>query len=100
MDLETLKIKPFKITVLFGGKRSTLKVEQSYLSESRETFSVVDDTQTFRIISNRPEIKAVPKSRKKPTYKALDGRIEQMSFFESIVTEIQSHLKRLENTSF
>lgn len=54
----------------------------------------------FQISSNRPLIKSIPNNRKKPEYKAIDARIEMMSFFESIISEIQSHVKRLDKPPF
>jgi len=100
MDLEKLRINPFKISVKFADKSYSLKVEQSYLSANKEVFTIIDGNQSFQITSDRPLIKANPHSRKKPNYKAVDARIEQQSFFERIIQEIQSHLKKLDNPPF
>jgi len=42
VDLEKLRINAFKIVVQFDGKPNSLKVEQSYLSSSKEVFKIID----------------------------------------------------------
>ena len=102
VDLEKLRINAFKIVVQFDGKPNSLKVEQSYLSSSKEVFKIIDGNVFFEITSDRPLIKLNPNSRKKPTYKAIDSRIEKVKFFESIsiaYKEISQSAVRLVTTS-
>jgi hypothetical protein len=54
VDLEKLRINPFKIVVQFDGKPNSLKVEQSYLSSSKEVFKIIDGNVFFEITSDRP----------------------------------------------
>ena len=58
VDLEKLRINAFKIVVQFDGKPNSLKVEQSYLSSSKEVFKIIDGNVFFEITSDRPLITA------------------------------------------
>ena len=100
MDLDRLKIQPFKIVIKFATKPYSLKVEQTYLSANKEVFKIIDGEVSFQVTSNRPLAKANPNSRKKPVYKAVDARIEQLSFFEEVISAIQEHIRSIEHPPF
>jgi len=93
----SLKIDPFKIVVLVTRKSYSLKVEQSYLSENKEVFTISGRNGSIQVQSNRPLIKADPYSKKKPDWKAVNAKVEQAAFFEAAIFAIQTHISKLEH---
>lgn len=93
IDLDTLRIQPFTISVKHADMLCTLRVEQTYVSSSKEIFSIIDGEVSFEVSSDRPSIKAHTNNKKKATYNALDSRIERVGLFQRIVSEIDSHLQ-------
>lgn len=81
----SLKIDPFKIVVLVAGESYSLKVEQSYLSANKEVFTVSGRNGSIQVQSNRPLIKSDPHSKRKPAWKAVNAKIEQVAFFEAAI---------------
>lgn len=100
MDLETLRIQPFTISVKYADMLCTLRVEQMYVSTSKEIFTVSDGSVSFYISSDRPSIKAHTINKKKSTYNAIDAQLERLSLFQRIVSEIESHIKMLDTAAF
>jgi hypothetical protein len=66
-----LKIAPFKIEFVYYGKVYRAKVEQTFLSDLNERFTITGGKKSITILSDRPALKK-NNSRKKIKMKALD----------------------------
>ena len=94
------KIQSFTIKIPYAGKRYKAIVEQTYLSENKEIFTITGGSKSIQIQSNRPFVKADSLSKKKVTWKALNCTLEQKEFFEIVIEEIDRHLHTLSHPPF
>lgn len=94
-----LEIGPFEIKFLHYAKQYKAKVEQTFLSDLHERFTVTGGKKTIEITSDRPLIKNTG-GRKKIKMQALNINVEFEAAVESIIEQIRQHIYNLEHPSF
>jgi hypothetical protein len=94
-----LKIAPFKIEFLYYGKVYHAKVEQTFLSDLNERFTVTGGKKSIAILSDRPGIRN-SNGKKKIKMQALDVSADHKQVIEIIIQKIQDCIYSLEHPPF
>lgn len=94
-----LLIPAFKIDFLFYGKIYTARVEQTFLSDIHERFTVTGGKKSFEILSDRPLLRNT-KSRKKIKMQALNVNVAFQQAIESIIQQVLQHIYDIEHPPF
>ncbi len=93
-----LTISPFKIELHFS-KAYTFKVEQTYLSNSIEIYTLTYKTRQIQFQSDRPLIRKNG-GKKKINWKVIGGKVENESNYEKIKEQLESYIRNIEKPPF
>jgi hypothetical protein len=93
------KLATFEIKFLYCGKIYKAKVEQTFLSDIHERFTVIGGKKSIEITSNRPLIKKTG-GRKKIKMQAVNINIAYQELAQTIINQIQEHIYKLEHPPF
>jgi CRISPR/Cas system CMR-associated protein Cmr5 small subunit len=94
--MKSLRLFPFRIELMFGKKKYQAIVEQTYLSDTIEIFTVKNHTKTIVIKSNRPLIRGKGLTQRKIKMHALHAKINYQTPVEKIIECIETHIYKLE----
>ncbi|MDQ6902815.1 MAG: hypothetical protein M3139_07375 [Bacteroidota bacterium] len=95
-----LALLPFTLKIVFDKKSYTFQVTQTYLSETKEIFTLVYGKRSLQMQSNRPLIRGKNLNRKKIEWKAIDGQVKYQSSLETIKEELDGYIKKIERPPF
>jgi len=93
-------IPPFKLSVYINNKSYLFEVGQTYLSDSKEIFTLVHKDKIIEIQSNRPFIRIDANNKKKIEWKVLNGNAKNYHALELIKNELEGYVKRFEKPPF
>ena len=93
-------ISSFELSVFINNKSYVFEVGQTYLSHSKEIFTLTHKERVIEIQSNRPFIRKDVNSKKKIDWKVLKGRAEHHQALELIKNELDSYIKKSEKPPF
>lgn len=96
----SFKLFPFKIEFSFAGKKFRAIVEQTYLSDSHEIFTVTGGKKSIDIKSNRPLIRSKGLNKRRIKMQAMNAKVNYQSVVEKIIECINEHLYSLEHKPF
>jgi hypothetical protein len=93
-----LNLSPFEIEIRFS-KAFTFKVQQSYILDNIEIFTLTYRNRELQFQSDRPFIRKNG-GRKKINWKVIKGKVENEANYERIKQELESYIKRIEKPPF
>jgi hypothetical protein len=94
--MKSLRLFPFRIELMFGKKKYQAIVEQTYLSDTIEIFTVKSHTKTIVIKSNRPFIRSKGLNKRKIKMHALYAKVNYQTPVETIIACIKNYVYNLE----
>ena len=95
-----LLISSFSLKIEIDNKVYALEVGQTYLSESKEVFTLVYGKRKIEIQSNRPLLRGKELNKKKIEWKVINGNVKYYSSLEKIIQELDNYIKKIEKPSF
>ncbi|MDQ2864511.1 MAG: hypothetical protein M3R50_12870 [Bacteroidota bacterium] len=93
-------IPPFELSVFINNRSYIFEVGQTYLSGSKEIYTLMHKDRIIEIQSNRPFIRKDINSKKKIEWKVVNGRAEHHQALELIKNELDSYVKKFEKPPF
>ena len=94
-----LELTPFEIEFIYGKKKYSADVAQE-IKGNVEVFTITHENKSIQIQSDRPFINSLPNSRKKAKFKAVNAKVNQQAFYETVIAAIQSHIYKIEHPPF
>ncbi|MEP6584474.1 MAG: hypothetical protein ABJA90_09405 [Ginsengibacter sp.] len=93
-----LRITPFKIELHFS-KEYVFKVEQTYLSDSMEIYTLTYKNRQIQFQSDRPLIRKNG-DKKKINWKVIGGKVENENNYERIKEQLESYIRNIEKPPY
>lgn len=91
-----LFVPPFTLKLTINNKTYLLEVGQTFLSDTKEIFTLTYGKRILQIQSNRPFLRGKNLNKKKIEWKAIDGKVQYQSSLEKIIEELENYIRKIE----